>query len=222
MPPSRAPSDESVAQTSRPAGRSRPRRPATGRWPPSRSRGRRPRDVGPGAVVPPRPVVAVLSSASATSTTCSVSGRGMRTRRSTISSRVRKGQRPRTYCNGSPAAAATRTPTRLETRLARARRAGTDGEQSGRRTLQASACSTIQRGLGSRSEARRHRLHQLAAPSVPLPGRHPRHRRQSSSSCLPRLSAISASVSSSRSPIRTRSSLCRVSLMRWSVTRFSL
>ena len=42
------------------------------------------------------------SSASAASTTCSVSGRGISTRRSTSRSRVRKPQRPSTYCNGSP------------------------------------------------------------------------------------------------------------------------
>src|SRR4051794_37344433 len=38
----------------------------------------------------------------ATSTTSSVSGRGISTRRSTIKSRCRKPHRPSTYCNGSP------------------------------------------------------------------------------------------------------------------------
>ena len=40
----------------------------------------------------------------ATSTTRSVSGRGIRTRESTHRSRPRKGQWPKTYCSGSPAA----------------------------------------------------------------------------------------------------------------------
>ena len=42
------------------------------------------------------------TSPSATSTTCSVSGRGMSTRPSTRRSSDRKAQWPRTYCKGSP------------------------------------------------------------------------------------------------------------------------
>ncbi len=68
------------------------RRRATGRWLPTRYRGRRSAS-GLG-----RP----SSRARATSTTCSVSGRGIRTRRSTRRSSRRKLQCPSTYCSGSP------------------------------------------------------------------------------------------------------------------------
>ena len=64
------------------------------RWRPIPSRGR------------PRSAIAAASrliSASATSTTCSVSGLGISTRRSTNRSKGRNAQRPSTYCNGSPA-----------------------------------------------------------------------------------------------------------------------
>src|SRR5581483_5621470 len=62
----------------------------------------------------PRAPARCRSSPRATSTTCSVSGRGTSTRRSTVSSSVRNGHVPSTYCNGSPRsrrAASSRQPS---------------------------------------------------------------------------------------------------------------
>ncbi len=126
---SRASGEASVAQTSRPASPPlAPRRPGTGRWHPSPSRGPRTPDGLPSPVPPvDRARATRPSSASATSTTCSVSGRGMSTRRSTASSRVRNGQVPSTYWSGSPAA-----------------------RRSASASAASPACSTIQRGRPGR------------------------------------------------------------------------
>ena len=80
------------------------------------------------------------------STTCSVSGRGISTRRSTSRSRVRKPQRPSTYCSGSPAdrrssmrrrsgrpPARSRTSSRLQQRARRPRRPTPPRRCGGRR-----------------------------------------------------------------------------------------
>ena len=99
-PPGRPPRGPSP--TPRP-GPARPRGPA--RWPPSPSRDRR-RSIGRVAADPAvaghRP--SDRARARAASTTCSVSGRGMRTRVSTIRLSVLNPHRPITYCSGSRAA----------------------------------------------------------------------------------------------------------------------
>ena len=71
---------------------------------------------------------------------------------------------------------------------------------------------------------RAHDFGELGNQRAARGARRPAHPSPSSSpdSWRPRLSAISASVSSFRSPASTWSSLYRVRLIRWSVTRFSL
>ena len=173
----------------------------------------RPRARSPGVVAARR-----RASASATPATCSDSGRGIRTRGSTSRSSVRKGQCPKTYWRGSPAAR----------RAAMARAAATAASESGpvggpgcpRTSPSPSTSSTMKRAscgapTTSASSATR-------APRVsPSRQRHPPPS-SSPASCRARLSAIRASVSSVRSPASTWSSLYSVRLIRWSVTRFSL
>ena len=88
-----------------------------------------------GSAASPRSAAIRSSAPSATSTTCSVSGRGMSTRRSTPSSRLRNCQVPRTYCSGSPFAR----------RAARVRASAAAASGS---PVCDSACSTIQVASG--------------------------------------------------------------------------
>ena len=96
------------------------------------------------------------SSPSATSTTCSVSGRGTSTRRSTIRSRWRNPQRPSTYCSGSPS---HRRRTMSSKRATRSSVAGSESA-SGSSAPMAPVTSSITRrasdsGDGSPADANR-------------------------------------------------------------------
>ena len=209
--------------------RPRPGRRRRRRWPrPPRAAGPAPLDgeagrwprAGP-EVDGHRPVRAPLasgaSSSRATSTTCSVSGRGMSTRGSTSSSSERKAQWPSTYWRGSPASR----------RSARAGRGRPHGRRVDRRRRPDRRRARRRRPSGPRSASRAGRPGPSSRARLG-PGRprarpaSPRRASSSPASWRARLSAISASVSSSRSPASTWSSLCRVRLTRWSVTRFSL
>ena len=199
------------------------RRPATGRSPPTRCRDRRPPARSSGRIDAAR--LDAPSSSRATSTTCSVSGRGSRTRRSTRTSRVRNDHVPSTYCSGSPASrrstmagrrptvagdtASSRPPARSRWLMP-----GGMGHDPSRLRLRARV------GDASRVAERRSRTRRRRADDGA--GRLSRGAAAPSSIWRSRSSASSASTSSSSSPSSTRSSLCRVSLIRWSVTRFSL
>ena len=155
----------------------------------------------------------------ATSTTCSVSGRGIRTRGSTWRSRSRKGQWPNTYCSGSPVA------RRAASARAADDRAGRHDERAAGPRADGEHLVDDEAGLVARPADHRGQLVQqrrrLGAPRLEAgdrvrrpPRRRPRRsdrfrtRRHcppssSPSSWRARLSAISASVSSSRSPAST-------------------
>ena len=180
-------------------------RPARGRWPPTPYRRRPP-------PVPRRPA-RCRASRSATSTTCSVSGRGMSTRGSTSRSRERNGQWPKTYCSGSPATPAgspwpgpPRPPPGRAGRWAHRAGRGRAPDRAPRPPR--SAPRGVHRAPAASSATSAPRVTPAAASAEAAP---PPRRHQPASSCppswRPRLSAMRASVSSTRSPASTWSNL---------------
>ena len=147
-----------------------------------------------------RRVDARRASASARSTTISVSGRGTSARASVASVSRRKPHSPRTYASGSrrPRRSSERARRRLLGLASAAGRAGCRARAARGRAPCASRSSASSRGESTPLRAR----NSAARAQEPRPTRHA----EAFSSARRRSSAVSVSVNSSRSPLSTSSS----------------
>ncbi len=150
---------------------------------------------------------------SAASATSSVSGRGIRTRRSTASVMRRNAHSPSTYCNGSPSRSRASIASRwltMRTVAGSSRRARNSSPSTDPEATSHSHRAWARSPIASAVSAHSSRHETVAFAHAP------------SARSRARSSAARASTTTCRSPARIAARRYTVKPMRWSVTRFSL